>query len=153
MPLSNTTQLVSDIQEIMDNPPEGGMSAIAEAWSNALASWLVTVNSPPVEALTPDALTSVMIPILSTASLEAENFITLLDSSLIAASGVILLDPLVAASISAGTVVTPPVLPVTFIPAKGIGMAGGDSFAVATAMAAELVTWSATGTVAGASWT
>lgn len=160
MALANTSQLIADIQTIMDNPPAGGSEAIAESWANALSSWLVTVSTPPVETLTPGALAVVIKPILSVdftiggtinPPSSTPDFIQLLNLALIAAAGVILLDPLVAPLVSAGTVL-PPIGTVTFNIPKTIGMAGGSSKAVATAMAADLLTWSLTGVSPAGTW-
>ena len=160
MPLANTTQLISDIKEIMDNPPSGGVDSIAEAWAHAIANWLTTVNSPPVEALTSDALSAAMKPILSvdftlggTTNPPAgtPDFIDLINLALVAGSGVILLDPLVAPLVTAGTVI-PPINSVSFNAAKTIGMAGGGSSAIATSMATELVTWSLSGVSPAGTW-
>lgn len=160
MPLSNTTQLVSDIKEILDNPPSGGAEKIAEAWSYAIANWLNTIEAPPSEALTADLIAGPMIPILSVdftlgGTLNppsgAPDFIDLLNLALIAAGGIIMVDLTVAPLVSAGTVVLP-INTVTFNAAKLAGMAGGDSNSVATAMAVELVSWALSGTSPAGGW-
>lgn len=160
MPLSNISQLTIDIQGIMDEPPMGGASAIAEIWSNTIADWLLTISAPPVTALTKSLLTEVMIPILSVDFTSGgtvnpppgtPDFIDLLNLALTAASGVILLDPGVASLVSAGTVL-PPTKTVTFNIPKGLGMAGGGSAAVSTAMASDLLAWSLTGVSPAGTW-
>jgi hypothetical protein len=160
MPLSNTTQLISDIQTIMDSPPAGGSEAIAEAWAYAIANWLNTIVAPPSEALTADLIAAPMIPILSVDFTQggtlnpppgSPDFIDLLNLALVVGGGIILVDPTVAPLVIAGTVVLP-LNTVTFNAAKLAGMAGGDSNTVASAMAADLLTWSLSGISPAGTW-
>ena len=150
MPLGNTTNLISDIKSILDNPPSD-VQTVAQLWSNAIANWLSTVSSPPAQSLTSELLSSVMFPILN---VKSDNFLNLLNSALSAAANLVIADTFVVSLITQGAIVTPPTHTVTFASALPIGLAGGSesTAAIATAISTEFVTWGFTGTFAGSTW-